>query len=119
MASGSSTLVRWQISNDGSNNIIAYAGATLDSTLNMPMGTKVLAAEFNGASSKFRVNGTQAATGNAGTQTTDQLTLGGLWDASFCGSMNIYGALFIDRILTAGEMDRAERLLGSYAGLTW
>lgn len=119
LATGSSAALRWQISNDGSDNIIAFAGATLDSTINAPIGTKVLAAVFNGASSVFRVNGVQVATGNAGTQGTDRLTLGALYDGTFAGTVNFYSAMFINRLLTAPELDGAERLLGSHAGLSW
>lgn len=121
IATGDSSSSRWQINNDSSGNIIMYAGSTLDTTLNEPPAdpVKVFTAEFNGASSKFRSNGTQTATGNAGTQSTAQLTIAALYDGTFNGAFYTYSALFINRILTAGELDGAERLLGSYAGLTW
>lgn len=121
IATGSSSTLRWQISNDGSGNLIGFAGASLDSTIDEPVAStpKVFAVEFNGASSKFRVNGTQTATGNAGTQSTNQLTLGALYDGTFGGSINFFGAFIINRLLTSTERDRVERLLGSYAGLTW
>lgn len=118
-ATGSSSGSRWQISNDSSDNIIAFAGSTLDSTINSAMGTRLLTVEFNGASSKFRVDGTQTAAATTGTQATDQLTLGALYDGTFPSTTNFYSALFINRILTTNERDMAERVLGSYAGLTW
>jgi hypothetical protein len=116
---GSSSSSRWQINNDSDDDIIAYAGAELDSGFNAPIGTKVLTVEFNGASSKFRRNGVQTASGNAGSQSTNQITIGALWDGSFPGDFSVWSLLFIDRILTASELDRAERLLGGHAGLSW
>lgn len=119
--SGSSSALRWQLSNSGSGDIILFAGATLDTTVNegAGFGLKVVTGVFNGASSLSRFNGTQTATGNAGTQGTDRITLGALYDGTFGGSINVYSLLVIDRLLTASELDRAERLLGSHAGLTW
>lgn len=120
IVTGSSTTSRWQISIDSDGDLTAYAGAELDSTINGPIGTKVLTVEFNGASSKFRVNGTQTATGNAGSQGTDQITLGSLWDGQFGTTSDIYSLLFIDRLLDpTTELDPVERLLGSHAGLSW
>lgn len=116
---GSSAAVRWQISNDSSDNIIAYSGATLDSAFNSPIGTKVLSAEYNGASSRFRRNGTTTATGNAGTQGTNRFLFGALWDETFPAEFYLFAALGISRILTASELDRAERILGSKGGITW
>lgn len=119
IVTGSAAGSRMQISNDSSDNIIMFAGSTLDTTINANFGTKVFTAEFNGASSKFRQNGTQTATGNAGTQGTNRITISALWDGTFPGSMNIYSLLFIDRILTSTELDDVERLMGSHAGLSW
>lgn len=119
ICTGSSTTKRWQISDSSGGDIIMFAGSTLDSTINENYGTKAFTAEFNGASSVFRSNGTQTASGNAGTQATNQFTLGALYDGSFPGDINFYAALFINRLLTSTERDRAERLLGSYAGLSW
>lgn len=122
IVTGSSTTLRWQISVDGSSNVIGFAGATLDSTINVPIGAKVLTYEFNGASSKIRINGTQTASGNMGTQGTNQLTVGSLYDGTIGPTEDIFSVLFINRLLTSGaggELDRAERLLGSHQGLTW
>lgn len=124
LCTGSSSGSRCQISNSGGGDLIMFAGSTLDTTINEPPAStpKVFTAQFNGGSSLFRSNGTQTATGNAGTQGTNQLTLGALYDGTFPGSVNFYAALFIDRILTAGagnELDLAERGMGVYAGLTW
>jgi hypothetical protein len=116
---GSSDSLRWQISNDGGDDIVAFAGSELDSTFNSPIGTKVLAVEYNGASSRFIRNGTVTATGNAGSQGTDQLTLGAVWDETFPAEFFLFAALFIDRILTSDELDRAQRILGSKGGITW
>lgn len=119
IATGSSTTSRMQLSVDGSNNVIIYAGSTLDSTNNAPIGTKVITGIFDGASSKTRYNGTQTATGNAGTQSTNQLTVGALWDGTFAGTNVIYSLLFINRLLTSDELNNAERYLGAHAGLSW
>jgi hypothetical protein len=123
IVTGSSSTKRWQISIDSGNDLCAFAPSELDSTINAPIGTRVLTVEFNGASSKYRSNGTQTATGNVGSAVTNQLTVGSLWDGTFgMSSGSIYSLLFINRLLTGGaggELDRAERLLGSHAGLSW
>jgi hypothetical protein len=121
---GSSSTKRWQLSNSSGGDLIMFAGSTLDTTLNEPPASTavVFTAEFNGGSSVFRRNGTQLVTGSAGTQVTNQLTVGAVWDGSSAGSITVYSLLFIDRLLTTGdggERDRAERLLGSHAGVTW
>jgi hypothetical protein len=116
---GSSAAVRWHLANNSTDDIIMFAGTTLDSTINADYGTKVFTAEFNGASSVFRSNGTQTATGNAGTQGTNRITLGALYDGTNTFDGRVYSLLVIDRLLTSTERDRAERLFGSHAGLSW
>ena len=119
IATGSSTGSRWQISNDGSGNVIAFAGTTLDSTLNEPPAdpAKVLMAEFDGATTKFYANGVLVATGNAGTQSTDQITFGALWDGTFGGDINFYSALFINKKLSVAERQLAERVMASHGNV--
>lgn len=119
IVTGSAAGSRWQISVDSANDLIAFASAEMDSGQNAPIDTKVLTVEYNGASSRFRINGTQVATGNVGTQGTNQLTLGAIWDGTFGMNGKVYGLLFINRILTGAERDDAERFLGSLVGLTW
>jgi hypothetical protein len=119
IVTGSSTTLRWQISNDSSDNIIMFAGTSKDTTINAGFGTKVFTAQFNGASSLFRQNGTQVASGTAGAQSTNQVTVGAIYDGTFGMDGKVYGLLFIDRILTTAERDDAERFLGSLSGLTW
>ncbi len=119
IVTGSLTTLRWQISTNSGGDIIAFAGSSLDSTINENYATQVFAVEFNGASSKFRVNGTQTAAATTGTQSTNQITIGALWDGTSLGTTQFYALLFINRLLTASELDRAERMLGSKGGVTW
>lgn len=119
IVTGSSTTLRWQMSVDGSGNIIIYAGASLDTTRNAALGNQVFTAVYNGASSLSRFNGTQTASGNAGTQQTNQVTIGALYDGTLGFTLNAYSLLFINRILTPTELDGAERLMGTYGGLSW
>jgi hypothetical protein len=120
LVSGSSSTLRWQLGTSSANFVILFAGSTYTTTLAENYGFKVLTAEFNGTSSKLYANGTQiGTTGNAGTQATNQITVGANFDGSGGFNGDIYSVLIISRLLTSTERDRAERLLGSHAGLTW
>jgi hypothetical protein len=117
---GSSGTNRWQLSNDSTDDLVMFApGTEFDTTINSPIGNHVLTCEFNGASSKLRRDGTQIATGNPGTGGTNRLTIGAVWDGTFGGAFGIYSILFINRLLTSDERDRAERLFGSHMGISW
>lgn len=119
IVTGSSSSSRWQISNDSSDNIILVSASTaLDSTFNSPIGDAVLTVELNGASSKFRKNGIQTASGNAGTGGTNQLTVGALWDGTFGGAMDVYAVMFINRVLTSTERADAENYMARVSPAT-
>lgn len=122
---GNDTTNRWQISlSSGSPaTLTTAAGAsTLTANRTTPIEKAVITVEFNGASSIIRINGVQFATGNLGTAGIDYLTSGAWFDGTSAWAGSKYGMLFIDRLLTTGaggELDRAERQLGSYGGNTW
>lgn len=120
IATGSSSTKRGQISLDSSSNLIGFDGATLDSTINAPLGTRMLYHEANGASSKWFVDDstTAKATGNAGTQVTNQLTIGALWDGTFDCNGLYFAWLIISRIPNATERARIMTRLGACGGLT-
>lgn len=119
IVTGSASGSRWQISNDGSDNIIMFAGSTFDSTTNSPINngttelSSVITGIFNGASSAFRENGSAIATGNPGSQGTNQITLGALWDGTFAHTFHCCGLLFIDRALSGADLDDAEAAMAT------
>ena len=54
-----------------------------------------------------------------GSQGTNQITLGALYDGTLGLGIDVYSLVFINRLLTASELDMVERLFGSHAGLSW
>jgi len=64
---------------DGNNAVYFYGGNTtlmISSWVNNNIGNHLLFNQFHGASSQFRVDGVDLATANAGTSTSDGLTIG-------------------------------------------
>lgn len=97
---------RWQLSNNSSDNVELFAGTSLTG-IRSPLGKAVITGVFDGASSKQRRGRGTRRTGNAGTQVTDSLFVGGYAsNPSFTG--DVVGILFIDRVLTDTEIKDAE-----------
>lgn len=116
---GSDIATRWQMSIDGSNRLVAYAGTQINTQRVSPRSTpQICVTVFNGASSKIRLNGLPMLTGNAGSNTTDFLSVGGYGDGSNPFIDNIIDFLFINRVLTASEMDIVERYFASVQQVT-
>lgn len=107
--SGSADSKRWQMGNDSGGMVEASAatsasGITLDAA-NEPPGRAVFTFIFNGASSIIRKDRGQRIIGNAGTLPTDQLTIGGAYPGSgFQMVGEVFGVLFVDRVLTNAEI---------------
>jgi hypothetical protein len=116
--SGSAVGSRWQLSINSTSDIISFAGLSLDSGRDKPFGTHIITSEFNGASSSisFRGDGgtSSLATGNAGSQSTDQICLGSLWDGTIGAGFICPALLMIDRLLTASEKDGVEQLFATF-----
>lgn len=104
IVTGSGSSSRWQLSNDSGDDLIAFANSELDSGLNAPVGHAAIGALFNGASSAYYKDGSVVATGNVGTQGTNQITIGALWDGTFSLTGDIFAVFIVDRELTAGEL---------------
>lgn len=120
IVTGSSTTLRCQISVDSSSRLIGFAGTTLLSGTTVPIGAKVLTFVFNGASSKIRINGTQVASGNMGTQGTDQITVGALYDGTNGPTEDIFSLAFhAGRVPSDSELNITERAMGAHQGLSW
>jgi len=95
-------------------NHLMYAGSTgAYSAVPAAVGTwDIYAAQFNTTSSSLRLNGTQIASGNAGSHVAGQLNIGSkhaIGDANFDGYIAEF--LFYDQALTPAEVQAVEQYL--------
>lgn len=102
------------------SNVVAFAGGALTSTDNMGTTARVLECVFNGASSKFRMNGGTERTGDVGANSWGQIhvganngnNVGSFWDGQIAEIIIASGAL--------SDVTRAmaRRYLGRRYGIT-
>lgn len=71
--SGASELIR---ARDSTGNFGAFAGSNFDSTFSSDTNAHIITVLFNGASSVFRIDGQNVASGDSGTNGLDGVTLG-------------------------------------------
>jgi hypothetical protein len=101
----------------GADDYTAFAGTSLDSLVEPGVGEyDYVCVTYNGASSNIRVNGSSAATGNAGTEDLDGFTL----LARYGGNLNLNGAI-AELIYYNSAQDAAgvESVIECLYGTTW
>ena len=83
------------------------------------LNANVHTATFDGASSVARTNGVVGQSGvNVGTATWTLIGLGSWNTSQFFVDGRVYGAVAIDRTLTAGEITDLETYLAAKSGVT-
>lgn len=118
MDSGVATHSGWLLEGGGVFNI--NAGATKAGSGNTSGAYHLFSADFNGASSKLYVDGTQnGTTGNAGTNNMTGLTVGNnsTFDAGFWFGKNV-AEIIVTPILTGSDLTNMKSYLASRYGLT-
>lgn len=114
MVTGGTATSRWQISNDSGGDLIAFAGAEIDTFINegwlSDTRGHIYSVVFNGTSSDFRVDGARCRNGaNLGAYGLDKLVIGGQYDGTLHGTFQCFGIMVIDRVLSTSELKTAER----------
>lgn len=95
-----------------------YAGVDLAGSTGPTVGAwAVVSYELNGSSSTIRLNGTQIASGNAGTGTPTGITLGSDANGNSNGNVRFTRALVYGKLLPAAQLNKIERSLGAAIGV--
>lgn len=89
-----------------------YSGVTLIANTQIASGSYAYATiTFNGVSSQMRANGIVVASGNAGTNTADGLTLGAAGNMSSWTNIEVAEVIITNSVASAGEIATVESYL--------
>lgn len=118
VVTGLTSGARQLLGGDGSNNIFAFAGTSLDSGLNNPQATAVWTVIFDGANGIIRKDGTQLATGDVGANAQDGLTVGAAFNATADTQVDVFSLIFVEGALTGDDLSDAEQWTADRCGVT-
>lgn len=95
-----------------------YAGTSLTTSASTPATKHVHYLKFAGASSLVRVDGTQVASGNAGSTNASGLAIGGAGGGTEYANVDVAEILLFNGVLSDANRNAVEAYLGSEYGIT-
>lgn len=117
---GSDSSNRHYLDNEGTtDDIRVFAGASLDTGYSVDNNAHLLTVIYNGSSSVVRVDGSQVATGDVGSQSLAGLTLGAQWDQNVYGKIDVGEFVPYSADLSAsGDLSSEESRIADKYGIT-
>ena len=101
------------------DNTYLFAGAGFQYNFSLPLAATIYTGIVNGASSYIYFNGSQVATGNAGTNSMGGVTLGARFTLGDVLNGDLYEILVYDAGLSVTDINRVGNYLNTRWGITW
>lgn len=100
------------------NDLNLFGGVSLESNVAPDESPHISSAQFNGSSSFFRLDGSQIASGNTGSQSLGGLTVGSRYNKY--GNLDGFIAeiIIFNRLLSSSEVDDVESYLSNKWGIS-